>query len=205
MSELPLYTLRREDSDDRVRFQTAEALAMLGDERIYPKLWTMLISAYADDRVMGVKAMRQLGTLQARDAIATMLDDDVIEVRLAAAEQLGMLNDTRAEPVVIDVFARGLAAGLDKQSQVRVNVRLALAIGQIRSQSLIRFLPQLLKPVKICPSCRCNGRFSVPNEKITHQIPPFSPRLFCLFLISSLIFALFNNSPTHLNLSKFNT
>ena len=30
------WTLRREDSDDRVRFQTAEALAMLGDERIYP-------------------------------------------------------------------------------------------------------------------------------------------------------------------------
>lgn len=139
------WTLRREDSDDRVRFQTAEALAMLGDERIYPKLWTMLISAYADDRVMGIKAMRQLGTLQARDAIVTMLNDDVIEVRLAAAEQLGMLNDTRAEPVVIDVFARKLAAGLDKQSQARVNVRLALAIGQIGSQSLIRFIPQLLK------------------------------------------------------------
>ncbi len=139
------WTLRREDSDDRVRFQTAEALAMLGDERIYPKLWSMLISAYADDRVMGIKAMRELGTLQARDAITTMLDDDVIEVRLAAAEQLGMLNDTMAEPVVIDVFARKLTAGLDKQSQARVNVRLALAIGQIRSQSLIRFLPQLLK------------------------------------------------------------
>lgn len=139
------WTLRREDSDDRVRFQTAEALAMLGDERIYPKLWSMLISAYADDRVMGIKAMRQLGTLQAKDAIATMLDDDVIEVRLAAAEQLGMLNDTRAEPVVLDVFARDLTAGLDKQSQARVNVRTALAIGQIGSQSLIRFLPQLLK------------------------------------------------------------
>jgi HEAT repeat protein len=139
------WTLRREDSSDKVRFQTAEALAMLADERIYPKLWTMLISAYADDRVMGIKAMRELGTLQARDAIATMLDDDVVEVRLAAAEQLGALNDTRAEPVVIDVFARELNAGLDKQSQVRVNIRLALAIGQIGSQSLTRFLPQLLK------------------------------------------------------------
>jgi HEAT repeat protein len=139
------WTLRREDSDDKVRFQTAEALAMLGDERIYPKLWTMLISAYADDRVMGIKAMRQLGTLQARDAIITMLDDEVIEVRLTAAEQLGMLKDTRAEPVVLDVFTRDLAAGLDKQSRTRVNVRLALAIGQIGSQSLIRFLPQLLK------------------------------------------------------------
>ena len=139
------WTLRREDSSDKVRFQTAEALAMLGDERIYPKLWTMLISAYADDRVMGIKAMKELGTLQAKDAITTMLEDDVVEVRLAAAEQLGSRNDTKGEPVVIDVFTRGLNTGLDKQSQARMNVRLALAIGQIGSQSLTRFLPQLLK------------------------------------------------------------
>jgi len=71
------WTLRRQDSGDMVRFQTAEAIAMLGDERVYPKLWTMLISAYADDRVMGIKAMGELGTLQAGDALTTMLDDDV--------------------------------------------------------------------------------------------------------------------------------
>ena len=139
------WTLRRQDSGDMVRFQTAEAIAMLGDERIYPKLWSMLISAYADDRVMGIKAMGALGTLQAKDALITMLDDDIVEVRLAAAEQLGMLNDPVGEPVVIDVFSKNLAAKLDPQSQERLNVRTALAIGRIGTPSLTRYLPSLLR------------------------------------------------------------
>lgn len=140
-----LWTLQRPDSGDMVRFQTAEAMAMLGDERIYPKLWTMLISAYADDRVMGIKAMGALGTLKARDVLITMLDDDIVEVRLAAAEQLGMLKDNRGVPVVLDVFTRNLVADLDKESLVRLNVRTALAIGRIGTPSLTRFLPRFLK------------------------------------------------------------
>ena len=139
------WTLRRQDSGDMVRFQTAESIAMLGDERIYPKLWTMLISAYADDRVMGTKAMGALGTLQARDALTTMLDDDIVEVRLSAAEQLGMLKDKRGEPVVLDVFSKNLAAGLDKQGRDRLNIRTALAIGRIGTPSLTRFLPRFLR------------------------------------------------------------
>jgi len=139
------WTLRRQDSGDMVRFQTAESIAMLGDERIYPKLWTMLISAYADDRVMGIKAMGALGTLQARDALTTMLDDDIVEVRLAAAEQLGKLKDSRGEAVVLDVFSKNLAAGFDKQGRDRLNVRTALAIGRIGTPSLTRFLPRFLR------------------------------------------------------------
>lgn len=139
------WTLRRQDSGDMVRFQTAEAIAMLGDERIYPKLWSMLISAYADDRVMGIKAMGELGTLQAKDALITMLDDDIVEVRLAAAEQLGMLKDPVGEPVVIDVFSKNRAAKLDPQSRERLNVRTALAIGRIGTPSLTRFLPTFLR------------------------------------------------------------
>ncbi|MHC4083744.1 MAG: HEAT repeat domain-containing protein [Planctomycetota bacterium] len=139
------WTLRREDSNDMVRFQTAESLAMLGDERIYPKLWTMLISAYADDRVMGIKAMGALGTLRAKDALITMLDDDIVEVRLAAAEQLGMLKDTVGEPVVLDVFSKKLATKLDPQSRERLNMRTALAIGRIGTPSLTRYLPTFLR------------------------------------------------------------
>mgnify|MGYP001110137148 CR=1 FL=1 len=52
-------------------------------------LWTRLISAYADDRVMGIRAMGALGTPEAKNALTTMLDDPVPEVRLAAAEQVG--------------------------------------------------------------------------------------------------------------------
>lgn len=140
-----LWTLQRQDSGDMVRFQTAEAMAMLGDERIYPKLWTMLISAYADDRVMGIKAMGAMGTLKARDALTTMLDDDIVEVRLAAAEQLGILKDNRGVPIVLDVFTRNLAAGLDKEALERLNVRTVLAIGRIGAPSLTGFLPRFLR------------------------------------------------------------
>jgi len=139
------WALQHEDSDDKVRFQAAEGIAMLGDERIYPKLWAMLISAYADDRVVGVKAMGALGTVKAKNALFTMLDDDILEVRLAAAEQLGRLGDTTGEPEVLDVFAKNLTAGLDKQSHERVNVLTALAIGQIGTKPLIKYLAQLLR------------------------------------------------------------
>jgi HEAT repeat protein len=139
------WTLQREDSSDKVRFQTAEAIAMLGDVRIIPKVWTMLISKYPDVRVIGIRAMAALGTEEAKDALITMLDDDILEVRLAAAEQLGMLNDTIGEPEVLDVFTKNLTARLDKRALERVNVRTALAIGRIGTPRLIKYLPRFLK------------------------------------------------------------
>jgi len=139
------WTLQHRDSDDSVRFQSAEAIAMLGDERIYPKLWTMLISAYVNDRVMGVRAMGALGTAQAQNALITMLDDDILEVRLHAAGQLGVLKDTIGESEVLDVFRKNLTAGLNKDSFERVNVLTALAIGQIGTPPLTKFLPHFLK------------------------------------------------------------
>jgi HEAT repeat protein len=139
------WVLRDKDSDDKVRFQAAEAIAMLGDERIYQKLWTMLISAYADDRAMGIKAMGALGTVQAKNALITMLDDDILEVRLVAAEQLGMLKDSVGEPEVLEVFMKNLTAGMDKDELEHVNMLAALAIGRIGTASLTRFLPQLLQ------------------------------------------------------------
>lgn len=142
----PLYTvLRDKDSDYKVRLQAVQAIAGLGDRRIYPKVWTMLISAYADDRVMGISAMGALGTTQAKDTLITMLSDDILEVRLAAAEQLGMLGNSTGEPEVLDVFKKKkLTAGLDDEDLERVNMRTALAIGQIGTASLTGFLPRLL-------------------------------------------------------------
>jgi len=137
--------LQDKNSDDKVVYQAAESIARLGDERIYQKLWSMLISAYADVRVMGTKAMGALGTAEARNALTTMLDDELLDVRLVAAEQLGMLKDPAGEPEVLDVFKKNLTAGLDKKSRERANVLTAMAIGQIRTPSLIKFLPELLK------------------------------------------------------------
>jgi HEAT repeat protein len=144
------WTLRRSDSSDKVVLQAAEAIAMLKDERIYPKLWTRLISAYADDRVMGIRAMGALGTPEARNALTTMLDDPVPEVRLAAAEQLGRLGDRVGEAEVLAVFEKNLIADLDAQGQERIKMLAAMAIGEVATPAVLKHLPPLLRdPSKV--------------------------------------------------------
>jgi HEAT repeat protein len=142
--KLLYWALRHQDSDDKVRLQAMEAIAMLGDERIYPKLLALLVSARADDRVMGIKAMGKLGTEKAKEALFTKLDDAVPEVRLAAAEQLGALGNTAGEPDVFDVFRKDLTAGMEQDGAERIKVLTAFAIGQIGTPSLTKFLPNLL-------------------------------------------------------------
>jgi HEAT repeat protein len=139
------WALRNRDSSDKVRFNAVEAIARLGDERIVEKIWTMLISAYHDDRVFGCGVMGALGTRTAKEALLTMCDDDVLEVRLAAAEQLGMLGDKTGQEKVIEVFTNNLRSGLAKDDLERVNVRTALAIGRIATPALTGFLPELLQ------------------------------------------------------------
>jgi HEAT repeat protein len=138
--------IRTKDSSEKVIFQAVESIAMLGDEHIFtPKLWPMVISTYADDRVMGIRAMGALGTPKAKEVLITKLDDHILAVRLVAAEQLGRLGDTTGEPEVLDVFRKNLAAGLNPEQLEHINMLTALAIGQIRTESLSRFLPQLLR------------------------------------------------------------
>lgn len=139
------WTLQRGDSADKVILQAAESIAMLGDHRIYPKLWTRLISAYADDRVIGIRAMGALGTDEAKSALITMLDDGVPEVRLAAAEQLGRLREPAGAAEVQAVFEQDLVKDLDAQSQARIKTLAALAIGEIGTDKLLRHLPPLLQ------------------------------------------------------------
>jgi len=158
------WALRDRDSDDRVRLQAVEAIARLGDEKIFPKLWAMLISAYADDRVIGVQAVGALGTEKAREVLITKLDDDVLEVRLAAAGQLGMLGDNTGDKQVLDVFEKDLTADMDKQGRERVNVLTALAIDRICTPRLVKFLPQLLKnESKFVRIAAAKAVFQCPN------------------------------------------
>jgi len=144
---LPLLyeTMRDETSDEKVILSSIEAIARLGDNKIYQKLWAMLISAYADDRVCGVRAMGALGTSQARDSILTMLKDDLPEVRLVAAEQLGNMGDIAGEKVVINALTKDIANSQDHETKARIQTLAALAIGQIRTPTLKNFLPELLK------------------------------------------------------------
>ncbi|MCX5634695.1 MAG: HEAT repeat domain-containing protein, partial [Planctomycetota bacterium] len=121
--KLLYWVMADSNSDDKTRFQAAEAIARLGDEKIIKKLWTMIISTYADDRMMGLNAMGALGTPTAKDILITKLDDEVLEVRLTAAEQFGRLGDISGEAVVLSVFTKEAAtAGLDKRDMERVKV-----------------------------------------------------------------------------------
>ncbi len=163
--KLLYWALQRKDSSDKVRFNAVEAIAMLGDERILPKIWAIVYSGYADDRIVGIRAMGALKTAKAKDVLITKLDDDILEVRLAAAEQLGKLNDTTGEPEVIEVMEKKLTS-LDKKDLERVKVLSALAIGYIGTNSLKKFLPQLLtdesKPVRIAAA---NAVLQYANQK----------------------------------------
>lgn len=139
-----LYKLKdNKDSSDAVAFNATEAIARIGDEKIYPRIWAMLISVYADDRCMGIYAMGALGGVKGTESILTMLGDDVPEVRLAAAEQLGTLGDKSGQLVVQEYLA-----GSGRQNKIdadRCNVLAAMAIGQIGTEKLVEYLPKLLK------------------------------------------------------------
>jgi HEAT repeat protein len=74
-----------------------------------------------------------------------MLDDQVPEVRLAAAEQLGRLGDPGGEAEVLAVFEGKLLADSDAQGQQRIKTLAALAIGEIGTPRSAKYLPQLLQ------------------------------------------------------------
>ena len=138
------------ESSDMVRIQAVESIAMLGDEKIYQHLWAMLISKYADDRIMGIRAMGALGTLDAKNAIMTLLyhsdedpGDEDIDVRLCAAEQLGRLSSKAGESEVLNYFS-DVSHSLDKLPSSRANQFAIMAIGRINSIRLNRYLPKLL-------------------------------------------------------------
>lgn len=139
--DLLYEVLSDSDSLDKVRLQTVESIARLGDERMYrSKLWALLISTYADDRVMGIRGMGALGTTEAKNAITTMLQDDVQEVRLAAAEQLGQMGDNRGQ----DEVYRYLQSNPNLNRADMANNMAVLAIGRIGSEPLKAYLPDAL-------------------------------------------------------------
>lgn len=143
-SALPLleWAINSVQSDERVRLQALESMAMLQSPSAYEKIWTRLISAFADDRIMGIQAMAHLQNQQAVGALVTMLDDDVPEVRLAAAEKLGKLGSLRGEPVVRKVLEKPISG--DVATQMRTKIMAALAVGEIKSESLAKYLPKFL-------------------------------------------------------------
>ena len=143
--ELLYWAKDNDNSEPKVRYQATEAIAKLGDEKIIPKVWTLLVSKFVENKIIGISAMGALGTARAREALLTKLDDDVLEVQLAAAEQLAMLGDNSGEQTVLNVFEERLTAGLDAQSRERIMVLSTLAIGRLGTPKTTRYLPKLIE------------------------------------------------------------
>ncbi len=137
-----LYRAMRDDTaSEKVKIQAIDSIAQLKDARLYRnKLWALLISKYADDRVMGIRGMGALGTLDAHNAIITMLTDDVPEVRLCAAEQLGRLGD----PAGREEVAQYLRNHADLSRGDVATMLAVMAIGRIGTPELTDWLPKAL-------------------------------------------------------------
>lgn len=133
--------MRDESSSEQVKIQAVDSLARLKDYRLYrSKLWALLISKYADDRAMGIRGMGALGTPEAKNAIITMMGDDIMEVRLCAADQLGRLGDLTGKDQVLDYLKK--SADLNEANLAN---RLAvMAIGHIGTSDLVAYLPKAL-------------------------------------------------------------
>jgi HEAT repeat protein len=143
LQDLPLLynTLHDPDSTEKVRMQAVESIARLGDEKMYrSKLWALQISKYADDRVMGIRGMGALNTPESRNAILTMLTDDIPEVRLAAAEQLARLGDKRGEEEVY----RYLQTQPNLNEGNMANSMAIMAIGRLNSPRLNPWLAKAI-------------------------------------------------------------
>ncbi len=131
------WALHNQDSSDKVKLASIEAVARLGDERIYERIWSLLISKHPDDRVLGIRSMGQLKTVESRDAIITMLDDEVWMVRLVAAEQLGRMGYPTGEAIVAEYMEKEY----DKGRELPVVDGMAImAIGHIKSEYLSGYL-----------------------------------------------------------------
>jgi HEAT repeat protein len=138
------WAMSDKDSDQDTRTQIAYSIALIGDEKIYPTLWTLLINSFANYRIQGIDAMGALGDAQARNAVYTMLRDDTLDVRLAAAEQLGVMHEFSGENIVLEYLKHPVSSS-DPIEVERRSVRAARAVGSIGTAELAAFLPQLLQ------------------------------------------------------------
>ncbi len=141
--DLPLIYQASRDNDapDKVRLQAVDSIARLKDVRIYKdKLWPLLISKYADDRVMGIRGMGALGTKEAKEAIQTMLKDDIAEVRLCAADELGKLGDSSGLENLVKYFQ----TNPDLNQATVATGTAVMAIGNIKADILTGYLAKAL-------------------------------------------------------------
>jgi len=136
--------LKDRDSMDKAKIQAIESLAMLNDISTYQKGWALLISKRADDRVMGIRTMEQMGGKDAISAIATMYRDDLIEVQMAAAASLAKLGDPQGPQRIYQYFKFEFDK-LDRETRNRANVQATIGLGYCNQPQLTKYLKKMLK------------------------------------------------------------
>ncbi|AQQ71563.1 putative lyase [Limihaloglobus sulfuriphilus] len=137
------WILKSPDAADKVKIQAIESLAHLGDTDMYHKAWALLISKRSDDRIIGVRIMTQLKTAKAVNAVKTMLRDDLVEIRIAAAAALARLNDP-AGGILLKEYFDSISGGIDKESRKRCNVQAALGLMELDQQKFGKYTRVLL-------------------------------------------------------------
>ncbi len=147
-SGLLRWALQANSSDDKTRIQSIESLGMLGEKDIISKAWALMISKRADDRVMGIITMYRLDTYDSKNAIKTMLDDDVLEVRLVAAGRLEALRDDTGIDIIQGFFDKDIKS-LTGEDRTRPLLHAIDAIRYSGNLKLAEYLPQYIKGEEI--------------------------------------------------------
>ena len=143
--EMLYWVVNDADTGDMARMQAAESIAMLGDKNIYEKIWgNYLISKYVDDKIIGIRAMGALNTIEARNSIISMLDDETAAVRMAAAEQLGQMGDRTGAIEVLEYLTKS-GFSVSKTRISAADSLASTAIGRIGGDELTRYLPEMLR------------------------------------------------------------
>lgn len=137
------WALQTRTDDNKTQIQAIESLAMLGYKDIDSKAWALMISKRADDRVMGIITMYRLATYDSINAIKTMLDDDVLEVRLVAAGRLEAFKDDTGYDIIEAFFEKDIKS-LSNDDRSRALIHGLDAIRFSDNLKLAEYLPQFL-------------------------------------------------------------
>ncbi len=135
-SAAKMLTTLLSDPVPAVRIQAAEALWRIGNQRGLEDLVAFSISGYPDDQMIALPAIAETGDQRVIQHIRGQLDNDYIEVSLAAARALGMLGSDEGWNIVVP-------AATSKDPRQRSLA--ALAMGAIGRSDLQPYLKDLVR------------------------------------------------------------
>lgn len=114
--------MRRASAEERAitRVQVAEAVVRLGDERSLDAIRAAAYSPFDEVKVLAILTLGRLEDKAMAAALVPMLEDEPIEVRLAAARALGQMGE-------VNGLRSALEGSESEQAPVRAQAAFALA------------------------------------------------------------------------------